>query len=105
MHNRLAVTWVLNVDGSANARKSGAGIILKTPDDTIIKQSLRFQFQATNNEAEYEALVVELKLARSFGALRIKVFSDFQLMVNQINGEYTTKDIKMSTYMAKVKHL
>lgn len=56
-------TWVLNVDGSTNAHKSGAFIILKTLDEAIIKQSLWFKFLVMNKEVEYEALIVRRKLA------------------------------------------
>lgn len=80
-------------------------MILKTLDDIVIEQSLWFGFWATNNEAKYEALIVELKLARSLKASKIKDFNDSQLVVNQINRDYTIKDIKMSTYLAKVKKL
>lgn len=54
---------------------------------------MRLEFHATNNEAEYKALIVGLKLAWSLQKL------------DQINGEYATKDMKMSTYLSKVKKL
>lgn len=80
-------------------------MILKTSNNIIIKQSLQFGFRATNNETKYKALIAELKLALSLRASKIRLLSDSQLVINQTNGEYTTKDIKMSTYLAKVKKL
>ena len=53
-------TWTLYVDGSSNSQGSGAGIILTTPDGIQLEYALRFRFQASNNEAEYEALLVGL---------------------------------------------
>ena len=53
-------TWVLYVDGSSNSQGSGAGIILTTPEGIQMKHALRFGFKASNNEAEYEALLVGL---------------------------------------------
>ena len=49
--------WVLSVDGSSNQQGSGAGVILEGPNGLLIKQALRFAFKASNNQAEYEALI------------------------------------------------
>ena len=53
-------TWVLYVDGSSNMHGSGAGIILTTLEGIPLEYALRFGFQTSNNEAEYEALLVRL---------------------------------------------
>ncbi|CAL8164013.1 unnamed protein product [Prunus armeniaca] len=74
--------WTLYVDGSSNRQGSGAGLVLKTPDDTTIKYAICFQFRASNNEAEYEALLAGLRLAQSSGAERLIICSDSQLVVN-----------------------
>ena len=50
-----------------------------------------------NNEAEYEALIASLGLAREMGTNQIRILSDSQVVVNQINGTYQAKDLKMST--------
>ena len=49
--------WKVYVDGAANQRGSGMGLVLVSPKKTIIEKSLRLGFLATNNEAEYEALL------------------------------------------------
>ncbi|MCI61502.1 gag-pol polyprotein, partial [Trifolium medium] len=54
----------MSVDGSSNLRGSGAGVVLKGPDGVLIEQSLRFAFKASNNQAEYEALIAGMKLAK-----------------------------------------
>jgi len=59
--------WLLSVDGSSNLKGSGAGIILEGPRDVLIEQSLRFEFKASNNQAEYEALIVGMNLAAETG--------------------------------------
>ena len=53
-------TWVLYVDGSSNNQGSGAGIILTTFEGIQLEYALRFGFRASNNEAEYKALLVGL---------------------------------------------
>ena len=54
--------WVLSVDGSFNLKGSGAGVALEGPDGVLIDQSLRFEFKASNNQAEYEALLGGMRL-------------------------------------------
>lgn len=95
----------MNVDSLANAHGSGASLILKTSDNMIIEQSLWFRFRATKNEAEYKALIAGLKLAQSLKVSKIKILSDSQLVINQINRECATKDMKMFVYLSKVKKL
>lgn len=63
---------------------------------------MQFGFQTINNDAKYEALIGMLKLAQKLGATKIKVFNDSQLVVNQINDEYATKDMKILEYLSKV---
>ena len=57
--------WRLSVDGAANAQGSSAGIILTSPKGIDIEYALRFGFRASNNEAEYEAVIAGLNLAQS----------------------------------------
>ena len=57
--------WNLSVDGAANAQGSGAGLILTSLEGIDIEYALRFGFQASNNEAEYEAVIAGLNLGHS----------------------------------------
>ncbi|KAL2480493.1 Ribonuclease H [Abeliophyllum distichum] len=66
-------------------------------------QSLRFDFYASNNMAEYEALIIGLRFAKRIGALRLLVYSSSQLVVNQINKSCQTKDEKMASYLQIVE--
>ncbi|PNX58277.1 gag-pol polyprotein [Trifolium pratense] len=75
--------WTLSVDGASNVRGSGAGIVLKGPDGVMIEQSLRFAFKASNNQAEYEALIAGMKLAKDMEVKDLKAMSDSQLVTNQ----------------------
>ena len=51
--------WKLSVDGAANAQGSGAGLMLTSPEGIDIEYALRFVFQASNNEAKYEAVIAQ----------------------------------------------
>nr|KYP72226.1 hypothetical protein KK1_004813 [Cajanus cajan] len=63
--------WTLHVDGSSNSKGGGAGIILEGPNQVNLEQSLKFGFKVTNNQAEYEALLAGLRLARDLGARKV----------------------------------
>src|ERR1044072_975422 len=97
--------WTLYVDGSSNKRGSGAGIILQGPDEIQVEQSLRFNFMASNNQAEYEALIAGMSLASEMEALQLLIRSDSQLVVSQVQGDYQAKDEQLVKYLNKVKLL
>ncbi|XP_057758264.1 uncharacterized protein LOC130978933 [Arachis stenosperma] len=73
------IDWNLYVDGSSNKAGSGAGVILESDQGTQLELSLWFMFPASNNQAEYEALLAGLKLAREVGAQKLTIFSDSQI--------------------------
>ncbi|XP_038985250.1 uncharacterized protein LOC120111619 [Phoenix dactylifera] len=97
--------WVLYVDGSSTSEGSGAGLILTSPNGVVAEQALRLEFPASNNEAEYEALIAELKLAKKLKAEDLKVFSDSQLIMSQILGDFEAKKPSMQKYLQKVRDL
>uniref|UniRef100_A0A804HWW3 Uncharacterized protein n=1 Tax=Musa acuminata subsp. malaccensis TaxID=214687 RepID=A0A804HWW3_MUSAM len=97
--------WVLHVDGSANSKGAGAGLVLLAPDGRLFERSLRFGFQATNNEAEYKALLAGLRLALEMQVVAIHVLTDSQLVAEQLGGGYEARDPIMAKYLAQVKNL
>ncbi|XP_056685551.1 uncharacterized protein [Spinacia oleracea] len=99
--NNVEETWTLFVEGSSNFRGAGLGVVLKSPQGDMIAQEICCDFKATNNEAEYEALIAGMTLAGELGASGLNIFSDSQLIVNQINDDYEAKDLKMTLYLEK----
>ncbi|XP_065049163.1 uncharacterized protein LOC135679386 [Musa acuminata AAA Group] len=97
--------WILHVDGSASSKGAGVGLVLLAPDDRSFERSLRFGFKATNNEAEYEALLVGLRLALEMQVAAIHVLTDSQLVVEQLSGGYEARDPTMAKYLARVRDL
>ena len=87
------------MDGSSNNGGSGPGLILVSPDGHRIHCALRFGFKASNNEAEYEALIVGLELAKEMKVESLNIFSDFHLVVCQINDEYQAREEKIAAYL------
>ncbi|XP_071918949.1 uncharacterized protein [Coffea arabica] len=95
--------WVLFVDGASSKEGSGAGLLLISPTGEELTYALRLDFPASNNEAEYEALLTGLRIAHQMGITAIQVRSDSQLVVLQVLGEYEAKDEVMKKYLAKVR--
>ena len=97
--------WKLSVEGASNAQGSGAGLILTSPEGIDIEYALRFGFHASNNEAEYEAVIAGLNLAYSLEVDQLEVCSDSQLVVRQIEDTYKAKSGRMILYLQKVRDL
>ncbi|GJT21687.1 reverse transcriptase domain-containing protein [Tanacetum coccineum] len=97
--------WILFTDGSSYTDGSGAGLILTNPERMEFTYALRFRFDATNNEAEYEALIARLKIAEQMGVENLQANVDWRLVANQVNGTYVAKEIDMIRYLEKVKML
>ena len=68
--------WRLSVDGATNAQGSGVSLILTSPEGIDIEYALRFGFQASNNEVEFEAIIAGLNLTHSMEVDQLEVCSD-----------------------------
>ncbi|XP_072062279.1 uncharacterized protein [Arachis hypogaea] len=97
--------WKLHVDGASNQTFGGEGIILENPTGVVYEQPVKFEFPVSNNQAEYEALLGGLVLAREVGATRLEICSDSQVVTSQINGTYQARDSLLQKYLEKVKEL
>nr|GEX60825.1 hypothetical protein [Tanacetum cinerariifolium] len=87
--------WTLFTDGSSCVDGSSAGLILTCPEGTEFTHALRFQFTASNNEAEYEALIAGLRIAAQMGVRNVHVSVDSKLVANQVLGTYVAKEENM----------
>ncbi|GKC04567.1 reverse transcriptase domain-containing protein [Tanacetum coccineum] len=101
----LPKPWILFTDGSSCTDGSGAGLILTNPEGMEFTYALRFRFDATNNEAEYKALVAGLKIVEQMGMKNLQTNVDSRLVVNQVNRTYVVKEADMIRYLEKVKTL
>ena len=98
-------TWEVYVYGVSNQKGSGVGLVLISPEKVIIEKSLRLDFLAANNEAEYEALLMGMAMVQRMGGKSIKLFSNSRLVVSQVKGEFEAKDERMQGYLSQVKCL
>nr|GEW34771.1 reverse transcriptase domain-containing protein [Tanacetum cinerariifolium] len=84
---------------------SRAGLILIIPEGTEFTYALRFQFTASNNEVEYEALIAGLRITTQMGVRNVHISIDSKLVVNQVLGTYSAKEENMIKYLEKTKSL
>ena len=96
-------TWEVYVDGASNQKGSGVGLVLISLEKVVIEKSLRLDFSATNNKAEYEALLEGMAMVQRMGGKSIKLFSNSRLVVDQVRGEFEAKDERMQGYLNQVK--
>nr|CAN74304.1 hypothetical protein VITISV_013003 [Vitis vinifera] len=96
--------WTLRVDGASRSSGSGVGLLLQSPIGEHLEQAIRLGFPASNNEAEYEAILSGLDLALALSVTKLRVYSDSQLVVRHVEKEYEAKDARsMARYLTKVK--
>ena len=93
------------MDRAANQKGSGVGLVLISPEKLIMEKSLRLGFSATNNEAEYEALLEGMSMVQRMGGKSATMFSDSRLVVDQVKGELEARDERMQGYLAQIRHL
>ncbi|KAL0405414.1 UNVERIFIED_CONTAM: hypothetical protein Slati_3855300 [Sesamum latifolium] len=87
--------WILHVDGSSTFANSGAGVVLTIPEGDELEYALKFDFNPSNNEAKYEALIVGIRMTLDTGARNLIAHSNSQLVTNQVRGTYEIKEDQM----------
>ena len=97
--NREVEYWTICTDGSFVAGLGGIGIIMTSPEKDVLKYEVQLQFPAINNEAEYEAVIAGLRIARALGIKNLRLRTDFKLIVGQITNKYEAKEERMKRYL------
>nr|GEX73754.1 reverse transcriptase domain-containing protein [Tanacetum cinerariifolium] len=105
VEEELPEPWILFTDGSSCTDGSGVGLILTNPKGVEFTYALKFRFDTTNNEAEYEALIARLRIAKQMGVKNLQVNVDSRLVANQVNQTYVAKEVDMIRYLEKVRTL
>ena len=93
------------MNGSSTLHAGGIEVVLKSPETDMLKHKVRLHYQTTNNEAEYEAFLKGLELAKSLGVESVLVQGDSQLFIGQVNGTCEAKEERMKKYLNKVRRL
>ena len=93
------------MDGASSAMRAGARIVIITPEGMGLEHSFRLGFKTSNNEAEYEALIGGLKTALDLGTQDVEVYSNSQLVINQVQGSFEARDSRMKEYLKVAKQI
>jgi ribonuclease HI len=97
--------WTLFFDGSARQQSASAGVVLTDPGGNQLQYVVRLEFKATNNMAEYEALIFGLSMALSLGVRQLLVKGDSQLIIKQVRGECSCNELRLAAYLLHVRKL
>ena len=97
----------VHIDGGArgNPGEAGIGAYFQDRSGAPLQSIARYIGRATNNTAEYQALLIALSRARDAGVKHLRVFSDSELLVNQVNGRYRTKVPHLQQYLQEAIRL
>ncbi|VFQ79434.1 unnamed protein product [Cuscuta campestris] len=90
--------WSMSVDGASGPKGYGGGVVFTTPEGFKVYHALIFNFKLTNNEAECEALIGGLRLAKTLQITCLRIKFDSSLVVGHINGNMEAKGEKMQKY-------
>ncbi|XP_042446458.1 uncharacterized protein LOC122031407 [Zingiber officinale] len=92
-------TWKIYVVGSAIHQGSRVGVLLISPQGDILQLAVRLNFRDTNNEPEYEALWAGLQAAWHIGVARVIIYSDSQLVIQQVADNFVVNCDKLQAYL------
>ena len=100
-----AVPLVVNVDGGARGNPGPAAIaaVVRDADGEVVEERAESIGPATNNVAEYRALLLGIERARALGADEIELVGDSELVVKQVRGEYKVKDAAPEELHSRVR--
>jgi ribonuclease HI len=90
--------WNMSFDGPVSKEGVGIGVWIIPPEVGTKSCSYKLVFDFTNNMAEYEALILGLKVLKELGVKRIAVHEDFELIINQVKGIYQSKHPRIRAY-------
>jgi ribonuclease HI len=97
--------WIMYFDGTLNLEGTGAGVLLISPQGEQLKYVLQIHYKASNNGAEYEALIHDLRIAVSLGIKRLLAFGDSNVVIEQVNKEWDCVKDTMDAYCADIRKL
>ena len=97
--------WMMYFDGSVMVPGLGAGVVLISLDGSRLRYMIYLHFSATNNTAEYEALINGLHIGVKLGATWLYVHGDSELVINQVMKESSYKSPLMVAYYQEVHKL
>ncbi|XP_075494675.1 uncharacterized protein LOC142532245 [Primulina tabacum] len=97
--------WELQFDGSSTETAAGAGIVITSPRGVKTALSFNLGFPCTNNQAEYEALVIGLEILKDLGTKELLISGDTQLVLKHLSGEFKCTSLSLAPYYTAASQL
>ncbi|XP_073153395.1 uncharacterized protein [Henckelia pumila] len=97
--------WILKFDGFSTEGTVGAGVVIISPIGVKTSLSFNLDFPCTNNQAEYEALVIRLEILKDLEAKSVRLIGDSQLVLRQVFGEYKCTSLTFAPYFTSASQL
>ena len=95
--------WAIQIDGLSVRKRGGVGVIIITPEGETLKYGVQLAFPATNNEAEYEGVLMGLRVRKALRVKNLLIQSDSKLIVGQIKGEFKANEEMIQKYLKLTK--
>jgi ribonuclease HI len=98
---------ILQTDGGArgNPGPAGIGVVVSDGSGKVLEEHAKYLGVTTNNQAEYQAVILGLKRAVELGASSVEVVADSELLVKQANGDYKVKNSDIAKRFLELKNL
>ncbi len=99
---------IIHTDGGArgNPGPAGIGVVIQdTETKEVLEEHAKFLGKTTNNQAEYQAVILGLQQAKKLGASEVEIVTDSELLVKQANGEYRVKNPDLAVRYLEMKNL
>lgn len=103
--NPVSFAWKIFIDGASSTKLKGAGVIVESLDGYTIEQAIKIRFATTNKQAEYEALITARELAVGMGDQDMHIYSDSQLVVQHMRGEFEVKEPTILKYVERARSI
>ncbi|XP_070672445.1 uncharacterized protein [Malus domestica] len=97
--------WTMYFDGSSTSSSAGVGVVIQSPNHDRWYFSLKLDFDCTNNQAEYEALIIGLGLLHDLRVTRALILGDSELVINQLNGSFRCMSCTLAPYHMVASYL
>ena len=90
---------MIHIDESSIQKRGGASVVITSLEEDVLKYGVQIKFPITNNKEKYEAILIGLRIAQTFGAKNILLKSDSQLIIGQVKGDFEAKETRMQKYL------
>ncbi|KAL5579000.1 hypothetical protein UlMin_011442 [Ulmus minor] len=97
--------WELMFDGVASAKGGGIRIVLTGPESQVLTKTCKLLYSCSNNEAEYEALIVGMEMAEKEDVKRLIIKGDSRLVIQQLKGAFAVKEPALVKYRTKAQQI